>query len=193
MSAALPMTPRPLVALVVLAVMVATLPACTGVRKSLGWDKNPPDEFKIVSRAPLAVPEEFTLPPPELGKLRPQELQPQQEAQAALFGMPLDAGSGQQFSTGEESILMTAEVEDQAADIRDTVDQEYAQLQVEGTWIDDLIWWKKEEDPTAIVIDPVKEQERLQNNAALGLPANEGDFEGVIIQPREKAILEGIF
>jgi len=193
MSAARPMTPKPVLALLTLVLLAVALPACESARRSLGLDKNPPDEFKIVSRAPLTVPDQFALPEPQPGKPRPQELQPQQDAQVALFGAPLTVAGQEQYSLGEESILMTAEVEDQVADIRGTVDEEYDQLQPEGSWINDMIWWREDPDPTAILIDPTREQERLQNNSALGLPANEGDFEGVVVQPREKAILEGIF
>jgi hypothetical protein len=66
-------------------------------------------------------------------------------------------------------------------------------MQIEGTWIDDVIWWRDQPDPTAILIDPKKEADRLQNNSALGLPTNEGDFEGVVVEQREKAIFEDIF
>jgi Protein of unknown function (DUF3035) len=192
MSVARPMTPRSILALLTLALLAFTLPACERARQSLGLGKSPPDEFKIVSRAPLTVPDEFTLPAPVPGKSRPQELQPEQDAQAALFGAPL-GGDAEQVSPGEQSVVMTAQVEDEVADIRDTVDQEYAAMQIEGTWIDDVIWWREEPDPTAVLIDPKKESDRLQNNSALGLPANEGDFEGVIVEPREKAIFEDIF
>ena len=193
MSAPRLMMPKPILALLTLVLLAVTLPACERARQSLGLGKNPPDEFKIVARAPLAVPAEFTLPEPVPGKTRPQELQPEQDAQAALFGMPLGtAGQGLQ-SPGEQVMLATAETGDEVADIRDTVDQEHAEMQVEGTWIDDVIWWREEPDPTAILIDPAKESDRLQNNSALGLPTNEGEFEGVIVEPQEKAILEDIF
>jgi hypothetical protein len=187
------MTPKPIVVLLALALLAVTLPACERARQSLGLGKSPPDEFKIVSRAPLSVPNEFTLPPPSPGQPRPQELQPEQDARDALFGSPLAVAQQEQVSPGEASIVMTAQTEDEIADIRDTVDQEYAAMQIEGTWIDDVIWWRDQPDPTAILIDPKKESDRLQNNSALGLPTNEGEFEGVVVETKEKALFEDIF
>ncbi len=187
------MTPKPILVFLTLAALAVTLPACERARQSLGLGKNPPDEFRIVARAPLAVPGEFTLPPPSPGTDRPQELQPEQDAQAALFGTTLGTGSEAQYSEGEQSILATAAIEDDVEDIRGTVNQEYAEMQEEGTWVDDVIWWREELDPTELLIDPKKESDRLQNNSALGLPANEGDFEGAIVEPKEKAIFEDIF
>jgi Protein of unknown function (DUF3035) len=184
---------RPILALVSLTIMAAALPACSQVQQSLGLGKNPPDEFKIVSRAPLTIPPEFDLPPPQPGKPRPQELQPQQDAEAAMFGAPLATVGKDEFTPGEEAIMMTASVEDALPDIRDTVDEEHDEMLADRSWIDEAMFWKDVPDPTAVLIDPNKETERLQNNAALGLPANAGDFEGVIVVPREQGILEGIF
>lgn len=187
------MTLRPFITVLTLFLLVISLPACERARESLGLGKNPPDEFKIVSRAPLVVPSEFTLPEPTPGVTRPQELQPQQDAQVAMFGAPLGSGTETQFSSGEQSILVAAQTEDEVADIRDTVDAEYAEMQLEGTWVDDVTFWREEQDPTEVLIDPGKEADRLQSNSALGLPANEGEFDGVIVEPQEKALLEDLF
>ena len=39
-----------------IATMVLALSACEGVKKQLGFTKQSPDEFKVVSRAPLTLP-----------------------------------------------------------------------------------------------------------------------------------------
>ncbi|MEM7121374.1 MAG: DUF3035 domain-containing protein [Pseudomonadota bacterium] len=188
------MTLRRSFTLVSIVLLTGAVTACEQARQSLGLGKNPPDEFKIVSRAPLVVPETFALPSPSPGKTRPQELQPQEDAQAALFGRPLGTGEQPTYSAGEQSVLVAAQTDDDVEDIRDTIDREYAELYAEeNDWVDDVLFWKDEEDPTALLIDPDREADRLQSNAALGVPANEGEFEGVVVEPREKAILEDIF
>ena len=191
------MTLRRSIMLVSVVMIAAALTACAQARQSLGLGKNPPDEFKIVSRAPLAVPDTFALPSPTPGKTRPQELQPQEDAQAALFGRPLGTGEQPTYSAGEQSVLIAAQTDEDTEDvedIRDTIDREYAELYAEeNDWVDDVLFWKDEDDPTALLIDPEREADRLQSNAALGVPANEGEFEGVVVEPREKAILEDIF
>ncbi len=44
---------------------------CSGAKEALGLVQDPPDEFRVVSRAPLAIPPDFTLRPPRPGEARP--------------------------------------------------------------------------------------------------------------------------
>jgi len=50
------------------------LPGCTDVRRVIGLDRVGPDEFMVESRAPLTIPPEFDLRPPQPGAARPQEV-----------------------------------------------------------------------------------------------------------------------
>jgi hypothetical protein len=74
---------RPLIPVALLAL---ALGGCEETRKSIGWDKNPPDEFRIVTRAPLSVPPEFALRPPAPGAPRPQEGTTIDQARGAVTG-----------------------------------------------------------------------------------------------------------
>ncbi|HEV2336654.1 MAG TPA: DUF3035 domain-containing protein [Stellaceae bacterium] len=49
------------------------LPGCSGIRQAIGLDRVGPDEFAVESRAPLTIPPEFDLRPPQPGAPRPQE------------------------------------------------------------------------------------------------------------------------
>ena len=49
-------------------------------------DRERPDEFAVTRAAPLAVPTEFTLPPPQEGAPRPQEANTKQQVLDAMFG-----------------------------------------------------------------------------------------------------------
>jgi DUF3035 family protein len=49
------------------------LSGCTDFRRVLGMDRVGPDEFAVESRAPLTIPPEFDLRPPQPGAPRPQE------------------------------------------------------------------------------------------------------------------------
>ena len=68
-----------------IAAMVLALSACEGVKKQLGFTKQSPDEFKVVSRAPLSLPPDYNLRPPEPGIPRPQEGTTSQQAKNAIF------------------------------------------------------------------------------------------------------------
>jgi hypothetical protein len=172
---------------------------CSGISESLGSVRTAPDEFNVVTRAPLSLPPDLeVLPDPQPGLARPQELQPTEQAQIALFGSPLPQGS---FTDGE--LLLTAQATTHALaqseqliidpDIRGVVDDEHLYILNDSTWIEDINPVTERGDPTEVLIDVNKERERLQNNAALGLPANAGDFEGVIVVEEEKALLEDLF
>ena len=49
------------------------LAGCTDFRQLVGMDRVGPDEFAVESRAPLTIPPEFDLRPPQPGAPRPQE------------------------------------------------------------------------------------------------------------------------
>jgi len=173
------------------AALAVGLGACAKARETLGLDKAPPDEFNVVTRAPLEMPPSLdVLPPPEPGKQRPQELRPQEQAMAILLGaQPVSAGP----SDVEEVLMVQASVVEAMPGIRATVDSEQKEMASERTLNEILQFWRDPGDKTAIVIDPAKENQRLQNNAALGLPADAGDFDAVIVTPEERALLQGIF
>jgi hypothetical protein len=49
-------------------------------------DRNRPDEFAVARQAPLVIPPDFALVPPQPGAVRPQDAGAAAEAQQALFG-----------------------------------------------------------------------------------------------------------
>lgn len=59
---------------------------CSSLSQALGGGKNPPDEFAIVTKAPLTVPPDYALKPPRPGETRPQEFTPSERAQQLLVG-----------------------------------------------------------------------------------------------------------
>ena len=60
--------------------------SCTSKSSNtFGEDKPAPDEFAVYSRAPLSVPPDFGLRPPEPGATRPQTIISRDQAKKALF------------------------------------------------------------------------------------------------------------
>jgi len=107
--------------LVAIAAAATTAVSCSS---SGGGGRGAPDEFRVVTRAPLELPPDYALRPPRPGEPRPQELQPNEEARTALFGQDL----GQNASAGERSLVARAGAETTDATIRDTVDFEGANI-----------------------------------------------------------------
>ena len=77
---------RVLVATALVAAAGVGLSSCSSTRNALGMSKVTPDEFRVVSKAPLVVPPDYALRPPAPGEPRPQELQPESAARNALQG-----------------------------------------------------------------------------------------------------------
>ncbi|MGE0257169.1 MAG: DUF3035 domain-containing protein [Alphaproteobacteria bacterium] len=61
-------------ALIGACVSLAALPGCRDVRMAIGMDQGGPDEFAVESRAPLLIPPDFNLRPPQPGAARPNEV-----------------------------------------------------------------------------------------------------------------------
>ncbi|WP_326523541.1 DUF3035 domain-containing protein [Sphingomonas sp.] len=70
-------------------VLVATVAAfaLAGCGRS-GFDRARPDEFATARQAPLVIPPDYSLNPPQPGAARPQDTGPSQQALEALFGGP---------------------------------------------------------------------------------------------------------
>lgn len=62
-----------------------------------GYDRARPDEFAVARQAPLVIPPDFALVPPQPGAARPQDASPSNQALDALFGGPA-ARSGSESS-----------------------------------------------------------------------------------------------
>ena len=177
--------------------LILALGACEGVKKQLGMTKQSPDEFRVVARAPLSLPPDFSLRPPQPGAVRPQEGTPAQQARQAIFRVedkkitapePLAVDSGR--SRGELSFLKAAGADNVDKDIRTVVDREADSLQGDETFLQSLVFWREEDKPGTIV-DADGEARRLRENSALGKDVSEGETPS--IERRQKALFEGIF
>jgi hypothetical protein len=178
-------------ALLIVAALGLTACDNTGLRRTLGMDNRGPDEFRVVSRAPLDLPPEFGLRPPTPGAARPNELTVREQAKQTVFGGQGAARMVAGRTPGESALLRQSGAVEADASIREVVNRESAQLAAaDRSFTDRLIFWR---DPPApgTVVDPVAEQQRLRENAALGRPATTG--ETPIISRKRRGILEGIF
>jgi hypothetical protein len=163
--------------------------------RSFGLVRDPPDEFQVSSRAPLTVPPDFNLRPPQPGQPRPQEGPTRNQAAAVLAGrqgvvVGSAAPAGISNSPGEAALLAAAGPA-APANVRARIDDETTLIdQTSRGFTDRLLFWRTPEQP-GIALDPAREQARLRENAALGRPQTAGDTP--IIQRRQRGLFEGIF
>lgn len=145
------------------------LSACESTKASLGLNKVVPDEFRVVTKAPLVVPPDYALRPPSPGEPRPQELQPESAARQALLGQQDSVNR----SAGET--LFVKKVGGDAADplARYVVDDEFGDLTYKDSkFADTVMFWHQKTAPTeaqqntaianeATALDPTAEKARL--------------------------------
>lgn len=145
------------------------LTGCASSRKALGMTKVTPDEFRVVSKAPLVVPPDYSLRPPAPGEPRPQELQPESAARNALLGQR----EAEQRSAGEKMLVAKAGAEKADPLVRYVVDDEFGDIaHKEKGFADKVMFWRADKKPsaeapatladnTATPIDAAAEQERI--------------------------------
>lgn len=150
---------------------LAALGGCTATQHALGLSKVTPDEFRVVSKAPLTLPPDYSLRPPAPGEPRPQELEPQSAARAALLG----ARDAEVRSAGEKELVAKAGGDKADPLVRYVVDDEFgAVAHKDKGFADWVIFWKKGQpatEPAAAAaqaaadtpapVDPTVEQKRI--------------------------------
>lgn len=82
-----------------------SLSGCTDLKRSIGLEKTSPDEFAVESRAPLTMPPDFDLRPPQPGAARPQEKSSDQQARQLIE----QAGPGEPGKQAPDFRLRRAE------------------------------------------------------------------------------------
>jgi hypothetical protein len=154
--------------IILASVLVAPLAlgACQSTRSALGMNKVTPDEFRVVSKAPLVVPPDFSLRPPAPGKPRPQELQPESAARAALTGQR----ASEDRTDGEKMLVARAGADKADPLIRYVVDDEFGDVaHKDKNFADRVMFWRSDKAPavasagsdTPAPVDAAAEQARV--------------------------------
>lgn len=179
---------------IALVALLCALAACGGgVRDAMGLKGRAPDEFRVVSNAPLVVPPEFTLRPPMPGAKRPQELDLQRQAKDILFeARPQRAAVAE--SKSESLFLRKADAGDADPEIKNILVKEEqddtASKQKKG-FFEKIVSYASNDKSKEPLVDPGKEKKRLEENKKEGKPASEG----VVAETKEKksGLLNRIF
>jgi hypothetical protein len=72
--------------LVLISLLPLAIISCSNVKKNLGMERSQPDEFAVTEGAPLTMPPNFNLMPPQPGAPRPQETKTSATAQNLVLG-----------------------------------------------------------------------------------------------------------
>ena len=144
---------------------------CQSTRQALGIEKVTPDEFRVVTKAPLTLPPDYSLRPPEPGEPRPQELQPESAARQALEGVR----AADVRSDGEKLFVQKAGADKADPLVRYVVDDEFGNLaHKDKSFSDYVMFWKRGAPDVAPQgdladqnesqpLDPAIEEKRVQS------------------------------
>lgn len=156
----------------VLACAALALGGCHSFNQAIGLEKEIPDEFTVVSHAPLAIPPDYALRPPRPGAAPTQELSPTEQAKQTIFragDQQAQLPGADKRSAGENELLQQAGAAQAAPDIRETIAREATADKggIDNSFVDKLLFWRGPEPGSPNqVIDPTREAQRLRGAQA---------------------------
>ncbi len=174
------------------------LSACSGnTKRALGLNKEAPDEFTVVAKAPLVLPPDYNLvPPAQMAQTKTAEdIRPQSRPQDILFTevkrQPEAQKKNTDYDENTRRFLAMAGAEGENSNIRRTINKETGDLIEENRdVVDKIMFWLEDDvnDPTAVTVDAAEEKKRLQNNARTGKSVTDGQTPSV--QPQKRKIFD---
>jgi hypothetical protein len=156
----------------VAALGAATLPlaGCDSFNRAVGKTRVIPDEFQVVSNAPLAIPPDYSLRPPRVGN-GPEDTNATDQARETVFragdNPGQTAGSAApdtRMSAGEQDLLKQAGAMNVPANIRQTVDADPNEgVPFERGLVDKLLFWSGPTTPPSNeTVNPSEEASRIR-------------------------------
>lgn len=129
---------------------IALTPACIS-RDSGFSNSNAPDEFRVVTKAPLTIPPEYGLRPPQAGQELPAEVVVERSTNVTAFG----STTGSDASPAERALIAHAGANAANPVIRGLVDYEEAKIIRRSSSMTDrvLFWRGSDEEVEAIATD----------------------------------------
>ena len=185
-------------ALASILISVMALTGCEETKRVFGKTKEAPDEFAVYRRAPLSLPPDSDLRPPNPGVSRPEVVNPRDQARAA-FGLSAKDSDKVDFSksegvarlsNGERALLSLTGANKANPQIRLLVEEKTADLYENNeSFTDKMVFWRSKEK--GVALDPEKELKRIREAQSLGKPLNSNDIPSVT--RKKKGLLEGLF
>lgn len=158
------------------------LAGCGNVKEQLGLNHQAPDEFAVMTRAPLEMPTSLALPPPRPGQPRPQEQTPETRAKQAIFGTSHIESTATAASTSESALLNKAGEQQADPNIRAVVEEEAIKdASSNRTVAQKLLGLSgKKPEANADVVDAKAEAQRIQDNIKNGKSVTDGETPSVV-------------
>jgi hypothetical protein len=164
---------------VLFAGVAATLIGCESIKEAAGVVKAPPDEFAVVTKAPLVIPPDFNLKPPKPGAAPTNQSSPTDLAQTDLFGDPPDvvaANLPKKYSPEERTLLATTGAASADHGIRQQIAADAKSMSTADSSFTDKLLFMSPPDPNlGHPVDADAEHDRLVAAKTAGQTPATGD------------------
>lgn len=188
---------RSLRAVLVLAVAASALAGCDTIRNAAGMEKTAPDEFAVLTKAPLVIPPDYNLRPPRPGAVPTNQIEPTEAAQTALFGNDPATIASQlpdTYSESEKLLLANAGVQQIDPNIRAHLASDRKNMVgTDDGFTKDILFWQKPATDNGHPLNADEEARKLddkkggvQGTTAPAKPAEQP-------KPEDKGWLDGVF
>lgn len=162
------------------------LVGCDSIREAAGITKEPPDEFAVVTKAPLVIPPDFNLRPPKPGAAPTNQVSPTASAEEALYGDDADAAAASITGTySDEEKILLAKSGAAAADhgIRQQITADAKNMEASDESFTDMVLFNTPEPDNGKALDADSEAQRIgdakaQDNPIAGPPGTASPPQG---------------
>jgi len=161
---------RSLRAASLLVVAAVALSGCDTIRDAAGMEKSAPDEFAVLTKAPLTIPPDYNLMPPRPGAVPTNQTEPTDTAQAALFGSDPATVASQlpdSYSQGEKMLLANAGIQGADPAIRQHLASDHKNMVgADDSFTNDILFWQKPKPDAGVPLNADQEAKKLGSQKA---------------------------
>ena len=160
-------------------VAAVALSGCDTIRNAAGMDKSAPDEFAVLTKAPLTIPPDYNLMPPRPGAVPTNQTEPTDTAQTALFGSDPATVASQlpdTYSPSEKLLLASAGIQNADPAIRQHLASDRKNMiGADDSFTNDILFWQKPKPvDTAAPVNADEEARKLDAQRSGQAPAASG-------------------
>ena len=181
--------------LAALAAVTVSLAGCDSLRQAAGLTKSSPDEFAVVTKAPLIIPPDYNLTPPKPGAAPTNQISPTQEAEGTLYGQspPTSTAKGP-LSSGEQELLAKAGAAHSSNMIRQRIAADNKAMQAaDDSFTNQLLFGMASDHSQGAPLDADAEKQRLDHGNTGSATQPTPPQGSTTIQKDSGGWLDGIF
>jgi len=142
---------------------------CSSVSRAVGSAKVTPDEFRVVTKAPLVIPPEYNVRPPRPGEPRPQDLIPDDLAGSGIYSDYTNSTA----SDAEQLLVARIGAGSSDSTVRLLIDAENGVVQKRRGFANRILFWRDgdtvdENNPSQRITEEEEARRQRQIEAATG-------------------------